>query len=61
MKREDQSGEPRGNFDLQRLRSRFGGSAWSLAHHYRWVGPVAVVWLAIVCILFVLPGPGGGQ
>jgi amino acid transporter len=38
-----------------RAGSRFEGGAWSLGHHYRWVAPVAVAWIAIVCVLFLLP------
>jgi amino acid transporter len=38
-----------------RAGARFEGGAWSLGHHYRWIAPVAVAWIAIVCILFLLP------
>ncbi|WP_433282419.1 amino acid permease [Pseudonocardia xinjiangensis] len=38
-----------------RAGSRFEGGAWSLGHHYRWVAPVAVAWIALVCVLFLLP------
>ncbi len=35
--------------------SRFQAGAWSLGRHYRWVAPVAVAWIAVVCVLFLLP------
>jgi amino acid transporter len=41
------------------LRIRAGASfepgAWSLGRHYRWIAPVSVVWIAVVCVLFLLP------
>lgn len=33
----------------------FEGGAWSLGRHYKWISPIAVVWIAIVCVLFLLP------
>lgn len=38
-----------------RAGSRFVAGAWTLGNHYRWIAPVAVVWIAIVCVLFLLP------
>jgi amino acid transporter len=38
-----------------RAGARFEGGAWSLSHHYRWIAPVAVAWIAIVCLLFLMP------
>ncbi|WP_433284011.1 amino acid permease [Pseudonocardia sp. CA-142604] len=38
-----------------RAGARFEGGAWSLGHHYRWIAPVAVAWIAIVCLLFLMP------
>jgi amino acid transporter len=35
--------------------SRFQPGAWSLGHHYRWIAPTAVAWIAVVCVLFLLP------
>jgi len=46
------------------LRIRAGRSfetgEWSLGRHYRWISITAVVWIAIVCVLFLLPfSPSG--
>jgi amino acid transporter len=38
-----------------RAGSRFQAGAWTLGRHYRWVAPVAVAWIAVVCVLFLLP------
>ncbi|HEY0812389.1 MAG TPA: amino acid permease [Pseudonocardia sp.] len=35
--------------------SRFRAGVWSLGRHYRWVAPGAVLWIAVTCVLFVLP------
>jgi amino acid transporter len=41
------------------LRWRAGDSfergAWSTGRHYRWINPIAVTWILIVCILFLMP------
>ncbi|HEY8859902.1 MAG TPA: amino acid permease, partial [Gaiellales bacterium] len=41
------------------LRYRKGESfergAWHLGQHYRWIDPLAIVWIALICILFLLP------
>jgi amino acid transporter len=34
---------------------RFEHGAWSLGKHYRWISPLAVAWIALVCIIFLLP------
>ncbi|MCX6466363.1 MAG: amino acid permease [Pseudonocardiales bacterium] len=46
------------------LRIRAGASfehgAWSLGRHYRWIAPLSVGWIAVVCVLFLLPiSPNG--
>lgn len=46
------------------LRIRAGASfehgAWSLGRHYRWIAPIAVAWIALVCVLFLMPvSPNG--
>jgi amino acid transporter len=46
------------------LRFRQGESfehgAWSLGKHYRWINPIAMVWVLFISIVFMLPtGPGG--
>jgi amino acid transporter len=38
-----------------RAGARFEGGAWSLGHHYKWIAPLAVAWIGIVCVLFLLP------
>jgi amino acid transporter len=33
----------------------FERGTWSLGAHYRWIDPLAVAWMAFVCLLFLLP------
>jgi amino acid transporter len=33
----------------------FQAGAWTLGRHYRWINPIAVVWILVVCILFLMP------
>ena len=43
-----------------RAGSSFEHGAWSLGRHYKWVSPLAVAWIALVCILFLMPvSPSG--
>lgn len=47
---------------ILRLRAgvRFEGGQWSLGGHYRWICPIAVLWIGVVCVLFLLPvSPNG--
>ena len=41
------------------LRYRQGESfergAWNLGRHYRWIDPLAIGWIVLICILFLLP------
>ncbi|HLU54469.1 MAG TPA: amino acid permease [Pseudonocardia sp.] len=41
------------------LRIRAGDSfepgAWSLGKHYKWVSRLAVAWIAVMCVLFLMP------
>jgi amino acid transporter len=41
------------------LRWRAGESfergAWSLGRHYKWIDPLAIVWIALICVLFLMP------
>jgi amino acid transporter len=41
------------------LRWRAGASfepgAWSLGRHYRWINPIAVAWIILIVILFIMP------
>jgi amino acid transporter len=34
---------------------RFEAGAWSLGRHYKWISPIAVAWIGVVCVLFLLP------
>jgi amino acid transporter len=38
-----------------RAGSSFQRGAWSLGGHYRWISPLAVGWIVLVCVLFLLP------
>jgi amino acid transporter len=46
------------------LRFRAGDSfqhgAWSLGRHYRWIDPVAIAWIALMCVIFLMPYTPGG-
>jgi amino acid transporter len=43
-----------------RLGDRFERGAWHLGEHYRWIDPLAIAWVVLVCILFILPiAPAG--
>jgi amino acid transporter len=35
--------------------ARFEAGAWTLGGHYKWISPLAVVWIALICVLFLLP------
>ncbi len=37
-----------------RVGERFSPGAWSLGRHYRWIAPLAVGWIGVVCVLFLL-------
>ena len=41
------------------LRWRAGESfergAWHLGGHYRWIDPIAIAWIVLICILFLMP------
>jgi hypothetical protein len=38
-----------------RLGDRFEHGAWSLGRHYKWIDLIAIAWVAIITILFLLP------
>ncbi|MDN5858904.1 MAG: amino acid permease, partial [Pseudonocardia sp.] len=43
-----------------RAGDRFEAGAWTLGNHYKWIAPLAVVWIALVCLLFLMPiSPNG--
>src|SRR5579862_4135908 len=33
----------------------FEPGAWSLGRHYRWINPVAFLWIVLIAILFIMP------
>jgi amino acid transporter len=38
----------------------FEHGAWSLGNHYKWIAPLAVAWIALVCLIFLMPfSPNG--
>jgi amino acid transporter len=43
-----------------RARDSFERGAWHLGERYKWIDPLAIGWIALICILFMLPiAPGG--
>ena len=41
--------------------ARFEAGAWSLGRHYRWISPLAVAWIAFICVVgILLPSPPTG-
>jgi amino acid transporter len=43
-----------------RTGARFERGAWHLGEKYRWIDPIAILWIALICILFMLPiAPAG--
>ena len=38
-----------------RLKDRFETGAWSLGNHYKWIDPLAIIWIAFICVLFLMP------
>jgi amino acid transporter len=38
-----------------RLGDRFEPGAWSLGKHYKWIDLIAIIWVAFISILFLLP------
>src|SRR6266850_3660779 len=43
-----------------RAGNRFERGAWHLGEHYRWIDPLAISWIALICLLFILPiAPAG--
>jgi len=38
-----------------RLGDRFEHGAWSLGRHYKWIDIVAILWVALITVLFCLP------
>lgn len=38
-----------------RLGKRFEPGAWTLGKHYRWIGSIALAWIVVIVILFIMP------
>ena len=38
-----------------RLGDRFEHGAWSLGRHYKWIGWIAIAWVALITVLFCIP------
>src|SRR5262249_62129819 len=38
-----------------RLGDKFEHGAWSLGNHYKWINPIAMVWVAFISIVFMPP------
>ncbi len=38
-----------------RLGDRFEPGAWSLGKHYKWIDLVAIIWVAFITLIFLLP------
>jgi amino acid transporter len=38
-----------------RAGKRFEPGSWSLGGHYRWISTIAVAWIVVVCVLFLMP------
>jgi amino acid transporter len=38
-----------------RTGDRFEPGAWHIGRHYRWIDPLAIGWVKLICILFLMP------
>jgi len=38
-----------------RAGDKFERGAWSLGRHYRWIDPLAIAWITLISILFLMP------
>jgi amino acid transporter len=43
-----------------RAGEKFQRGAWHLGRHYRWIDPIAIVWIAFISLIFLLPLYSGG-
>ncbi|MEA2146831.1 MAG: hypothetical protein QOG59_2418 [Solirubrobacteraceae bacterium] len=43
-----------------RMRDQFSPGPWTLGRHYRWINPIAFVWVALCVIIFCLPTSPAG-
>jgi hypothetical protein len=48
---------------ILRLRqgSSFAHGAWTLGKHYRWINPIAILWVVVISVVFMLPTSPGGM
>ena len=43
-----------------RAGENFERGAWHLGSRYKWIDPIAIAWIVLICVLFMLPiAPGG--
>ena len=40
---------------MQRLGDAFEPGAWTLGRHYRWIDPIAIVWVFFISLVFLMP------
>jgi amino acid transporter len=38
-----------------RAGEKFERGAWHLGNHYKWIDPLAIGWIVLICLLFLLP------
>jgi amino acid transporter len=38
-----------------RVGDKFQHGGWSLGNHYKWINPIAVLWIIVITILFMMP------
>ena len=38
-----------------RAGENFERGAWHLGNHYKWIDPLAIAWIVLICILFLMP------
>jgi amino acid transporter len=38
-----------------RAKENFERGAWHLGNHYKWIDPLAIGWIVLICVLFMLP------
>ena len=38
-----------------RAKENFESGAWHLGKHYKWIDPLAILWIVVICVLFLLP------
>jgi amino acid transporter len=43
-----------------RQKESFERGAWHLGNHYKWIDPLAILWIGLICVLFLMPiAPAG--